>query len=297
MKINSLLVLLALAATTSVLFAHGPGHVHSSRERASADAVITEAVDVQETGIPVRAADSDRIWGVNVTTGWESRHVHYGVDESGPSGAYVNEVGVRLGDFSVNVWNGFGLGNNLVEWDFTAAYNVELGPVFVVPGYNLRYVPRYAKDSHGEEEGEEHGHEEEEHGEDHSEHVHNTYGNELFLVLGTTAIPYVTPSTVFIWDLNNNPGGFLEFRLDGEVPVYEDIVSLQPYALLGLNFGYNTTEVYGLNNFQFGLQGTVAINDYVSVFAGVNYSVALEALEAIDQENVVWVNVGLSFAY
>ncbi len=294
MKINSLLVLLALAATTSVLFAHGPGHVHSSRERASADAAITEAVDVQETGIPVRAADSDRIWGVNVTTGWESRHVHYGVDESGSSGAYVNEIGVRLGDFSVNVWNGFGLGNDLVEWDFTAAYNVELGPVFVVPGYNLRYVPRYAKDSHGEEED---GHEEEGHGEEHSEHVHNTYGNELFIALGTTAIPYVTPSAVFIWDLNNNPGGFLEFRLDGEVPVYEDIVSLQPYALLGLNFGYNTTEVYGLNNFQFGLQGTVAINDYVSAFAGVNYSVALEALEAIDQDDVFWVNVGLSFAY
>ena len=117
---------------------------------------------MQETGIPVRAADSDRIWGVNVTTGWESRHVHYGVDESGPSGAYVNEVGVRLGDFSVNVWNGFGLGNDLVEWDFTAAYNVELGPVFVVPGYNLRYVPRYAKDSHSEEGGEEHGHEDNE---------------------------------------------------------------------------------------------------------------------------------------
>jgi hypothetical protein len=294
MKINSLLVLLGLSATTSVLFAHGPGHVHSSRERASADAAITEAVDVQETGIPVRAADSDRIWGVNVTTGWESRHVHYGVDESGSSGAYVNEIGVRLGDFSVNVWNGFGLGNDLVEWDFTAAYNVELGPVFVVPGYNLRYVPRYAKDSHGEEED---GHEEEGHGEERSEHVHNTYGNELFIALGTTAIPYVTPSAVFIWDLNNNPGGFLEFRLDGEVPVYEDIVSLQPYALLGLNFGYNTTEVYGLNNFQFGLQGTVAINDYVSAFAGVNYSVALEALEAIDQDDVFWVNVGLSFAY
>lgn len=299
MKINSLLVLVGLAATTSVLCAHGPGHVHSARERSPEQAAITEAVDVQETGIPVRAADSDRIWGVNVTTGWESRHVHYGVDESGSSGAYVNEVGFRIGDFSVNVWNGFGLGNDLVEWDFTAAYNVELGPVFLVPGYNLRYVPSYAKDSHGEEESghEEHGHEEEEHGEDHSEHVHNTYGNELFLVLGTTAIPYVTPSTVFIWDLNNNPGGFLEFRLDGDLPVYDDIVSLQPYALLGLNFGYNTTEVYGLNNFQFGLQGTVAINDYVSAFAGVNYSVALEALEAIDQGDVFWVNVGLSFAY
>jgi hypothetical protein len=29
----------------------------------------------------------------------------------------------------------------------------------------------------------------------------------------------------------------------------------------------------------------------------VNYSVALEALEAIDQDDVFWVNVGLSFAY
>ena len=296
MKINSLLVLVALCSTTSALLAHGPGHVHGGRERATAQAAITEAVDVQETGIPVQAETSDRIWGVNVTTGWESRHVHYGVDESGPSGAYVNEIGVRIGDFSVNVWNGFGLGNDLVEWDFTAAYNVELGPVFLVPGYNLRYVPRYAKDSHGEEH-DGHGHEGEEHHEEHSEHVHNTIGNEVFLVLGTTAIPYVTPSTIFVWDLNNTPGALLEFRLDGDVPVYKDIISLQPYALLGLNFGYNTTEVYGLNNFQFGLQGNVAINEYISAFAGVNYSVALEALDAIDQDDVFWVNVGLSFAY
>lgn len=254
---------------------------------------MTEAVDVQETGIPVGAADSERAWGASLTTGWESRHVHYGVDESGPSGAYVNEIGFNVGDFSVNIWNGFGLGNELVEWDFTAAYNFEVGPVFLAPGYNLRYIPGYGEQA---EEGDgEHG--EEEHGEAHAEHAHKTYGNELFVVLGTTAIPYVTPSAVFIWDLNNNPGGFLEFRLDGEVPVYKEIVSLQPYALLGLNFGYNTSEVYGLNNFQFGLQGTVAITRYVSAFAGINYSVALEALDAIDQDDVVWVNVGLSFAY
>jgi len=277
-------------ATTFNAAAHGPSHVNRSQERSS----ITEAVDVQETGIPVAATDSDRIWGINATTGWESRHVHYGVDESGPSGAYFNEIGVRIGDFSVNVWNGFGLGNQLVEWDFTAAYNIEAGPIFITPGYNLRYIPQHAEEA--EDEHEEHGHEEG-HDEGHAEHAHNTYGNELFIVVGTTAIPYVTPSTVFIWDLNNNPGGFLEFRLDGEVPVYKEIVSLQPYALLGLNFGYNTSEVYGLNNFQFGLQSTVAINKYVSAFAGINYSVALEALNAIDQDNVVWVNVGLSFAY
>ncbi|MBJ7258748.1 MAG: hypothetical protein JHD33_04340 [Chthoniobacterales bacterium] len=267
--------------------AHGPGGVQRSEERAT----ITEAVNVQETGIPVTGGKKDRIWGVSATTGWESRHVHYGVDESGSSGAYVNEAGVQIGGFSVNVWNGFGLGNDLIEWDFTAAYNFEAGPIFLTPGYNLRYVPRHAKEE-GEDE-----HSEEEHGEEHAEHAHNMYGNELFFAAGTTAIPYVTPSAVFIWDLNNLPGAFLEFRLDGDVPVYKEIVSLQPYALLGLNFGYNTTDAYGLNNLQFGLQGTVAINKYVSAFAGINYSVALEALDAIDQDNVVWVNVGLSFAY
>ena len=151
-----------------------------------------------------------------------------------------------------------------------------------------------SEEGHSEEEHEgEEEHAEEEHG----SHTHNTYGNELFISVGTNLIPYVIPSANLIWDLNNNPGGFMELRLDGDVPVYEDIVSLQPYALLGLNFGYNNADYSGWNNFQFGAQATVALNDYVSVFAGVNYSVALEALQQIDQENVVWANVGLSFAY
>ena len=294
MKINSLLYLAVLLSTTSAVWAHSSAHAHRSNERATEQAEVNEALELQETSIPVESAGAaDRWWGVNVTTGWQSRHVHYGVDESGPDGAYVNEMGVELGDLSFNVWNGLGTGNNLVEWDFTVAYNIELGPVFIVPGYNLRYVPSYAVKE--EEHGDEHAAEGEE--ESHESHVHNTYGNELFIVIGTTAIPYVTPSANLIWDLNNNPGGFMELRLDGKVPVYKDILSVQPYALLGLNFGYNTSDYYGWNNFQFGAQATVALNDYVSVFAGVNYSVALEAMQQIEQENVVWANVGLSFAY
>jgi hypothetical protein len=304
MKINSLLVLAGLVSTTSTLWSHGPAHANRPSERATERAAVNETVGLQETAIPVEGADAaDRWWGVNVTTGWESRHVHYGVDETGPDGAYVNEVGVQLGDFSVSVWNGIGTGNTFSEWDFTVAYNIDLGPVFIVPGYNFRYVPSYAVDGddHGGEEHAEEEHGEEEHAEessdDHGGHVHNTYGNELFIAVGTTLIPYVVPSANLIWDLNNNPGGFMELRLDGDVPVYEDIVSLQPYALLGLNFGYNNADYSGWNNFQFGAQATYALNEYFSVFAGVNYSVALEALQQIDQDNVVWANVGLSFAY
>jgi hypothetical protein len=304
MKINSLLLLALLLVTTSASWSHGPAHANRPSERATERAAVNETLGLQETAIPVEGADAaDRWWGVNVTTGWESRHVHYGVDETGPDGAYVNEVGIQLGDFSVSVWNGIGTGNAFLEWDFTVAYNIDLGPVFIVPGYNFRYVPSYAVggDDHGGEEHAEEEHGEEEHAEensdDHGGHVHNTYGNELFIAVGTNLIPYVVPSANLIWDLNNNPGGFMELRLDGDVPVYEDIVSLQPYALLGLNFGYNNADYSGWNNFQFGAQATYALNEYFSVFAGVNYSVALEALQQIDQDNVVWANVGLSFAY
>ena len=304
MKINSLLVLAGLFSTTSSLLAHGPAHAQRAAERSTQRAAVNETLGLQETAIPVESTDSgDRWWGVNVTTGWESRHVHYGVDETGPDGAYVNEIGIQLGDFSVSVWNGIGTGNAFLEWDFTVAYNIDLGPVFIVPGYNFRYVPSYAVggDDHGGEEHAEEEHGEEEHAEessdDHGGHVHNTYGNELFIAVGTNLIPYVVPSANLIWDLNNNPGGFMELRLDGDVPVYDDIVSLQPYTLLGLNFGYNNADYSGWNNFQFGVQATYALNEYFSVFAGVNYSVALQALQQIDQENVVWANVGLSFAY
>ncbi|MEX1119932.1 MAG: hypothetical protein WEB60_14180, partial [Terrimicrobiaceae bacterium] len=137
----------------------------------------------------------------------------------------------------------------------------------------------------------------EEHGEEHDGHVHKEYGHELFFVLGTNAIPYVTPSAAFIWDLNNTPGAFLELRIDGDIPLYKDIVSIQPYTLLGLNFGYNTRSYYGWNNWQFGVELTWKVSKHFAVFGGVNYSVAMTALRDIGQDNVVWANTGIRLSY
>ncbi len=321
----SALALPVLMLSAGRLHAHGPGHVHRNT-----GAAVTEALDLDEAGDahaghdhaghqhaeasasgksfkqPVVEKDT-RWWGATLTTGWESRHIHYGVNETGDSGAYTTELGVWIQNFTFNVWSGFGTGNEFQEWDFTAAYNLDLGPVFLIPGYNFRYTPGHVEEGH-EDHAEEEGHEEEghageeheheEHAEhDHSGHAHNTYGNELFLVLGTNKIPYVTPTVNFIWDLNNTPGAFLEFRVDGDIPLYRDILSLQPYALLGLNFGYNTREYYGWNNFQFGLQANWQVNRIITAFAGINYSIAMTALRDIDQGNEVWANVGVSFTY
>lgn len=321
--LRSLAALWTLLAFLTPAFAHGPGHIHRQSSNEVEEALDLDAegheghdhaagaheVSVSGKSFKQPAIEEvERWWGASLTTGWESRHIHYGVNETGNSGAYTTELGVWVKDFTFNVWNGFGTGNEFQEWDFTAAYTANLGPVFVIPGYNFRYTPGHVEEghshqedehSHDEEEGHDEHHEEEhsEEGNEHGGHAHGVYGNELFLVLGTNKIPYVTPTVNFIWDLNNTPGAFLEFRIDGDIPLYKDILSLQPYALLGLNFGYNTTEYYGWNNFQFGLQGSWQINRVISAFAGINYSIAMTALRDIDQGNEVWANVGVSFTY
>jgi len=80
----------------------------------------------------------------------------------------------------------------------------------------------------------------------------------------------------------------MAFRLDGEVPVIKDTFTLNPYALLGLNLGYNTTDSYGWNNFEFGVQGNWQINQYLTAFAGANYSVAMTALFMLVCLIAVW---------
>jgi hypothetical protein len=79
--------------------------------------------------------DSDRWWGASLSTGWTSREMHYGVDETGNYGAYTTEVAFRIQNLTLSVWSGFGTGNNYQEWDFAVAYTFDVGQVFFVPGY------------------------------------------------------------------------------------------------------------------------------------------------------------------
>lgn len=355
--LRRLLSLAAIAGAIGSLHAHGVGvHLRENGETAVDEVIDTDLpadapaqqqrLDGKPEGksfkTPVDTAK--RWWGASVTTGWESRNVHYGMDETGPGGAYINEISLRAAGFTVSAWNGIGLGNEFLEWNFTAAYQVEIGPVFLIPGYNFRYQPGQVPHSHahdhsaepepepappaapaphyhapgtpdhhhdepatpaphdqiGDHNDGDHDHSDHDHGDEeqeHSDHHHGTYGHELFAVIGTDAIPYVTPSATFVADLNNLPGMFLDLRIDGEVPLYKEILSLQPYAQLGLNFGYNTTDYYGWNNFQYGANLVCQITRSISTFAGIQQSVALTALRENGQGNIVWVNVGLTIAY
>ena len=249
-----------------------------------------------------------RWWSASLATGWTSREMHYGVDETGPYGAYITELALRIERLKLSVWSGFGTGNEYQEWDFTIAYTFGTETLFFTPGYNFRYQPGAVAQEHPEAASHDHGpdeaHEHVEHAEDHHAdghqdpgHSHGTYGNELFFVMGTKAIPHVTPSLLFVCDLNNTPGSYLQIRVDAAIPAFRRIILFEPYLLLGLNLGYNTTAYYGWNHFQFGLKATWEVNRFISIYGGISYSVAMTALRQIDQQNEVWASAGLAFSY
>lgn len=313
MKTFPLFLTLTFLCMNSAL-PHGiDGHLY----RAEEDRESSRSRPVEQTSTTGKSftqpaiSESTRWWGARLSTGWTSREMHYGVDETGDYGAYTNELSLRIYGLTLSVWSGVGTGNDYQEWDFTVAYTLDLGPVFLTPGYNFRYQPGIVEHDHEESEEDQshqeehahsagHGHDEaddHEHSDAETGHSHNTYANEIFFILGTTVVPYVTPSILFVSDLNNTPGAYLEFRLDGKVPLWRDIFTLDPYALLGLNLGYNTTAYYGWNNFQFGLRATWKINRFLSIFGSINYSVAMTALDKIDQGNEVWASAGLTFSY
>jgi hypothetical protein len=256
---------------------------------------------------PSTGKEKERRWAAMLSTGWTSREVQYGVDQTGDYGAYTMELAVRLQNLTLGGWWGFGTGNRYQEWDFTVSSTFELGPVFITPGYNFSYQRSIvepqaagpAKEAHAHSLGRTHREAQLQKERDPVESGQSSdgYGHELFFFLGTSVLPHVTPGMFFVSDVVHLPGSYLEVRLDGEIRVYKEIFELQPYVLLGINLGYNTTDYYGWNNFQFGLFASWRINRYVSIFGGINYSVALTALQQIEQENEVWASGGLTFSY
>jgi hypothetical protein len=253
-----------------------------------------------------RQKGKERSWVAMLSTGWTSREVQYGVDQTGDYGAYTTELALRLQNLTLGGWFGIGTGNRYQEWDFTVSYTFELGPVFVTPGYNFSYQRSAIEDqtSKGERKAHAHSapssHREAPHRKEDDPEPGQTsdiYGNEIFFFLASSMFPYVTPGMLFVSDVVNPPGSYWEIRLDGEFPVYREVLELQPYVLLGINLGYNTTDYYGWNNLQFGLLASWKINGFLSIFAGINYSVALTALQEIEQGNEVWASGGLTFTY
>lgn len=154
---------------------------------------------------------------------------------------------MRLQNLTLGGWSGIGTGNRYQEWDFTVSYTFELGSFFITPGYNFSYQRSIVEDQTSGTEQEPHAHSarrnhrQAQRGKERDPAVlrqsSDAYGNEIFFFLGTSLIPDVTPGMLLVTVVANAPGSYLEFRLDGEIGIYREVLELQPYALLGINLG------------------------------------------------------------
>jgi hypothetical protein len=92
----------------------------------------------------------------------------------------------------------------------------------------------------------------------------------------------------------------LDLRLDGNLPLYKDVLALAPWMAFGTNFRYNSDEggnfFNGANNLEFGLGLPIQINEVISLNAYVAYSIGFNDLVST-RENTFWGGGSVTFSY
>jgi hypothetical protein len=127
----------------------------------------------------------------------------------------------------------------------------------------------------------------------------------------------LTPAVTYFFNLgpDSGPGdevgvvstasSYLDIRVSGSIPVIKDVLSVDPWAAFGLNFGYNLqgpsaddlSSFDGANNIEFGAALPWKVNDIITVSGYVAYSYAFEQLGGITQPSTFWGGGKVAFAF
>jgi hypothetical protein len=114
--------------------------------------------------------------------------------------------------------------------------------------------------------------------------------DRLFISVSTTKIPYVVPrltyyQTVYSEGKNPDPelhvfrndrkGGYLEAKVNGEIPIIKNRLNLDPYALVSFSSGdrsdKNGSSLDGWNHFQVGAELVWQVSDRFRVIPQINW--------------------------
>ena len=242
------------------------------------------------------AADASSPFSGSLATGWDSLYMFRGVNQlPGPNGygSSISWTSLTLtwsptdhDSLTVNTWSAFGLTqSNYKEVDTSVAYTRTIGPLSLNAGYYLYAVL-------SEPDG--------------------LYSNEL-QISATYAISLgpvtLTPGLTYAYTLGPSPDhggyinpntGYLEARLDAEIPLYREMVKAAPYVSEGFSFAYNSTEadqpVTGADHLELGLSLPMAITSSLELSPYVAYSHAWVPL-AGTRRDTAWAGVALIFSF
>ena len=231
------------------------------------------------------AEETEKWWEVNAYTGWDSLYMFRGINVLGNGNGiywFGGDVGItpwENGSFTAGIWYGIGSYYNgalhqetYAELDVFVDYTHEFGPLALTFGYAYYYYPNspdaYENDWSSQNEI----------------YIKAAYDIELGNATLTPGIIYyyqLGPSWGELHGITNAGSSYLVLRLDGSIPVWKEILALEPYTSFGINFGFNNQWIdndtdqnrfLGGNNWEMGVAVPVALTSWFSVSPYVAYS-------------------------
>ena len=254
----------------------------------------------EEDGAGTLSGGERKSFDAEISTGWDSLYMFRGVNalrDGSRYGSGIAWTGVNLAwnpgendRISLDLWNCFSTqGTAYREFDATLAYTRSFGGLELGCAYAFYFG--YAPE--------------------------NFYSHELSAVaayeleLGRfTLIPSlgyffnIGPDSADGQGSSKAASSYLLLRVDGHLPVYREIVSLEPWGAFGVNFQYNTktgpddepVPFSGLNNIEFGLSIPVKLSRALTLTGYAAYSHALDTLTETSPDTF-WGGASLSFSF
>jgi len=195
-----------------------------------------------------------------------NRYVSEGVDNVPGSRFFFGEIAGGYESFTLGIWYAEAFSNAYNEINLFADYAIDLDPVEIYFGVNYLYYPSDAAPESW----------------------------EAYTGIEWNPLNAITLFAETFYDFDDVKGGFIETGVVGNLPLEQISLEIQPYALLGIDYGF-VSGVRRLreNNLQFGLEGDWSVTEILSFFANINHSFALRNLDNLDKGDVSWGTVGL----
>ncbi|MEO6848917.1 MAG: hypothetical protein ABI443_14315 [Chthoniobacterales bacterium] len=217
------------------------------------------ATDTQKEVVITQPA---KPWGVTLASGFDSLYIFRGVNVIPGSPLYWVQPTLtynftKQDSLSIGAWYAVGLHQSAYqELDIVTSYTHTIGNWALSAGYIFYYVPV-------------------------TDGAYPFYSNEV-----NAGVSYtfdfkwikIRPNTFYYFNIgpnfqhngySPNAASYLQNRVDFSIPVYKDIIELDPWVALNFNFRYNAQQdghyFNGINNFEYGVRVPIKVTNWMTV--------------------------------
>ena len=140
--------------------------------------------------------------------------------------------------------------------------------------------------------------------------------DRLFASISTSVIPYISPRITYYQTIYNEGedapadlgafrndvrGGYLEFKINGEIPIIRDRLNLDPYVLVSYSSGDRSepdgSPLYDWNHFQAGAELVIQVTNNFRIIPQINYMHHISDPPLGTEENEWWGGAKAEFIF